>query len=89
MTFKTSLSKIFNQHLEQIKELDSTLNYKRVAKNIKKTAKNLDKLEKSGITLQEVNMKNKVDDTCYSIIYKVKINPKKKLIAKRIIKSKR
>lgn len=72
--------------MDQIKEFDTVVNYKRVAENIKTTAKNLEALEKSGITVQDMSMKNKVPDTNYAIVYKVRINPNKKLIAKKILK---
>ena len=72
--------------MDQIKEMDTVLNYKKVAQNIKTTATNLEKLEKAGITVQDMTMKNKVPDTRYTIVYKVIINPTKKLIAKKVLK---
>ena len=72
----------------QIKEIDTSLNYKRVAQNIKLTVKHLEKLEKSGITISDMTLKSNVDLTNYAIIYKIKINPKKKLIVKKVIRHK-
>ena len=89
LTFKISLSKIFNQHVDQIKELDTTLNFKRVVQNIKIAEKNLNRLEKYGITVTDMTFTNKVPQTDYSVVYKVKINPKKKLIVKKIIRRKK
>jgi len=86
LTFQVSLSKLFNDHLECIKESEDPVTYKRVAQNIKATVKNLEKLEKSGITVHEMTMRNDVPLTKYTVVYKVKVNPKKKLIAKKVLK---
>ena len=72
--------------MESIKENEDVLTYKRVAQNIKATVKNLEKLEKSGITVHEMVMRNAVPLTKYTVVYKVKTNPKKKLIAKKVLK---
>ncbi len=74
--------------MEYIKETEDHVTYKRVAQNIKVTAKNLEKLEKSGMSVHEMSMRNNVNLTNYTIVYKVKVNPKKKLIAKKILKRK-
>jgi len=86
LTYRVSLSRLFNDGLDQIKEFDSTVNVKRVAASIKQTAKDLDKIEKSsGITIETTRIKVKVPNTQYIVVYKVKNNPKKILIVKRIL----
>jgi len=74
--------------MEQIKELDTILNYKKVAQSIKITAKNLERMQKDGAIMETTRIKAQVPDTPYSIVYKVKNNPKQILIAKRIIRHK-
>ena len=69
-----------------LKESEDPITYKRVAQNIKTTVKNLEKLEKSGITVHEMSMRNDVPTTKYTVVYKVKVNPKKKVIVKKILK---
>ena len=73
--------------MEQIKEIEDHVTYKRVAQNIKTTEKNLDKVEKAGISIHEMILRNDVPDTNYVVVYKVKVNPKKKLIARKILRS--
>jgi len=72
--------------MDQIKEFDTTVNYKKVAQNVKTTAKYLEKLQKSDVVVQEMTMKGKVADTKYTIVYKVVNNPNQKLIAKKVLK---
>lgn len=86
MAYQVSLSRLFNEQMDEIKELDSTLNYKRVAQNIKATAKDLEKMKKSGVTIETTRIKSKVANTPYTVIYKVSTNPHDKLIAKKILK---
>ena len=86
MTYKVSLSRLFNEQLDQIKELDTALNSKRVAQSIKPTAKELEKMQKSGYTIETTRIKRKVPDTPYTVVYKVVNNPSDKLIAKKVIK---
>lgn len=52
------------------------------------TAKNLDKMEKSGITIEPTGMKVKVPNTKYVLQLKIKTNPHKILIVKKILKKK-
>lgn len=84
MTFRVSLSRLFNENMAQIKELGDTIDYKRVAQNIKTTVLYLEKLEKGGMTVHGMTMRNKVPDTNYTVSYKVKTNPHKKLIARKV-----
>lgn len=72
--------------MAQIKELGETIDYKRVAQNIKTTVKDLEKLEKSGMTVHNMTMRNKVPNTNYVVSYKVKTNPHKKLIVKKVLR---
>jgi hypothetical protein len=72
--------------MNQIKELGETLDYKRVAQNIKITVKELEKLEKAGMTVHNMTMRNEVPNTKYVVSYKVKTNPHKKLIAKKVLR---
>lgn len=88
MTFRVSLSHIFKERIAYIKEVESYATYKRVANNIKSVAKNLEDLERRGITIHEMIIKSQVPTTRYAIVYKVKIDPKKKIIAKKIIRHK-
>ena len=73
--------------MEQIKEFDTPLNYKRVAQSIKTTANELEKMQKSGVTVETTRIKTRVPDTPYSVVYKVKTNPSPKLIAKKVLKT--
>ena len=86
MAFQVSLSQLFTRQLDGLKNTEDPITYKRVAQNIKETEKNLLKIEKAGISVHEMSMKNKVKQTDFTIVYKVKAVPKKKLIAKKIIK---
>ncbi len=72
--------------MEYLRESKDPVTYKRVAQNIKTTVKSLEKLEKSGITVHEMSMRNDVPMTKYIVVYKVKVSPKKKVIAKKILK---
>ena len=86
MTYKVSLSKLFSEHMDQIKEFDTDLNCKRVAQSIKTTAKDLEKLPRSGIIIEATRIKVRVPDTRYTVVYKVINNPTHKLIAKKILR---
>lgn len=66
--------------------MDTYVNYKRVAQNIKTTAQKLQALEKSGMTVHDMTLKNRVPSTNYTVVYKVKVNPKKKLVVRKVIK---
>ena len=66
--------------------MGESIDYKRVAQNIKITVKNLEKLEKAGITVHNMNMRNEVPGTKYVVSYKVKTNPTKKLIVKKVLR---
>ena len=72
--------------MDQIKELDTDLNCKRVTQSIKTTAKELEKMQKSGVTIETTRIKSRVPDTQYTVVYKVINNPTQKLIAKKIIR---
>lgn len=85
MTYKVSLSKLFSEQMDQIKEFDTDLNCKRVAQSIKTTAKDLEKLQR-GITIEATRIKVKVPDTRYTVVYRVIDNPTQKLIAKKILR---
>ena len=86
MTYKVSLSQLFKEQIDQIKELDTIINFKRVAQNIKTTVKDLEKMEKMGIDIETTRIKSKVTNTPYIVVYKVINNTRQKLIAKRILK---
>ena len=88
MTYKVSLSQLYNEQLKQIEENDTVLTYKRIAQHIKTTTNGLDKMEKSGLPVKAMMMNLDVPETNYSVVYKVVTNPHKKLIAKKIIKCK-
>jgi len=72
--------------MDQIRELGETIDYKKVAQNIKTTVKELEKLEKAGMTVHNMTMRNEVSGTNYVVSYKVKTNPHKKLIAKKVLR---
>ncbi len=72
--------------MAQIQELGETVDYKKVAQNIKATVKELERLEKAGITVHNMTMRNKVHNTKYIVSYKVKTNPHKKLIARKVLR---
>ena len=65
MTYKVSLSQLFKEQIDQIKELDTIINFKRVAQNIKTTVKDLEKMEKMGIDIETTRIKSKVTNTPY------------------------
>ena len=69
--------------MDQIRELGETIDYKKVAQNIKTTVK---ELEKAGMTVHNMTMRNEVSGTNYVVSYKVKTNPHKKLIAKKVLR---
>lgn len=86
MTYKVSLSQLYNEQLKQVEENETVLTYKRIAQHIKTTATGLEKMEKSGLPVKAMMMDLDVPETKYSVVYKVATNPHKKLIAKKIIK---
>jgi len=88
VTYKVSLSRLFKEQVAQIKEFDTIVNSKKVIQNIKETATDLEKMQRSGISLQTTRIQSKVNDTNYTVVYKVTNNPHDKLIARRIIRSK-
>lgn len=88
MTYKVSLSRLFKDQVAQIKEFDTIINSKKVIQNIKETATDLEKMQRSGISLQTTRIQSKVDNTNYTVVYKVINNPHDKLIARRIIRTK-
>ena len=45
--------------MDQIKEIDETNDYKKVAQNIKTTVKYLERLEKTGMNMHNMIMRNK------------------------------
>lgn len=86
MTFRVSLSRLFNEQMNNVKDMDTPINYKKVAQNIKTTEQHLMKLERSGITIQDMTLKNKVPSTNYTVVYKIQVSPAKKIIVKKILK---
>ena len=86
MTFKISLSKLFNEQLREVAELDTNINLKKLTQNIKATVKCLERMQKSGITIQDMKMNAVVPGTKYSIMYNIKTNPSDKLIVKKILR---
>ena len=72
--------------MEEIREFDDTITWKRVAQSIKSIVKDLEKMEKFGLTIEATRTKYKVQGTRYAVIAKVQNNPRKKLIVKRIIR---
>ena len=88
MTYKVSLSQLYNEQLKQIEETETALTYKRIAQHIKTTTLGLEKMEKSGLPVKAMMMRLDVPETAYSVVYKVVTNPHKKLIAKKTIKCK-
>ena len=84
MTYKVSLSRLFKEQVDQIKEFDTIINSKKVIQNIKETAKDLEKMQRSGISLETTRIQSKVDGTKYTVVYRVVNNPHDKLIARRI-----
>lgn len=86
MTYRVSLSRLFKEHLAEIKEIDDILTWKKVAQSIKATVKDLEKMEKSGLTIETTRIKYKVQGTRYSVIFKVQNKSPKKIIARRIIR---
>ena len=86
LTYKVSLSRLFKEHLAEIKEMDDILTWKKVAQSIKETEKDLEKMEKSGFTIETTRIKYKVQDTRYTVIFKIQNRLPKKIIARKIIR---
>lgn len=86
MTYKVSLSQIYNEDMARVEETEPVLIYKRIAQHIKTTTSGLEKMEKSGLPVKAMMMRLDVPETKYSVVYKVTTNPHKKLIAKKVIK---
>ena len=86
MPYRVSLSRLFKQQIAEIKEFEDTLTWKKVAYSIKATEKDLEKMEKSGFTIETTRIKYKVQDTRYTVIFKIQNRLPKKIIARKIIR---
>lgn len=87
MTYRVSLSRLFKEQIKQVKELDTILNVKKITQTNELTAKNLEEMGKSSeITIETTTIRVKVPGTPYTVVYKVKSDPRQVLVVKKIVK---